>query len=234
MKSEDKAKADCAGDKPHLNGIAAEIGPDGAFLDDRERCRQRAGAEQHRQILRCPRREAAADLPRAAGDRLADHRRAEHLSVEHDRERLADIGAGDFGEAARALGVEPESDDRFAGLLVEGRGGIDQPIAFQHGAAPDRIQLVAAPLDPRQQLDPGRQPRAALQARPARTLIEKMKGHLRRGAEKRLDPARVLNARQLDDQPVAALAHDRRLDNAGFVDTPPDDFEALLERGRSP
>ena len=61
-----------------------------------------------------------------------------------------------------------------------------------------------------------------------------MKGHLRGGAEKRLDPARVLNARQLDDQPVAALAHDRGLDNAGFVDTPPDDFKALLERSRSP
>ena len=55
-----------------------------------------------------------------------------------------------------------------------------------------------------------------------------MKAHLRRGAEQRLDAARVLNAGQLDEQPVAALAHDRWLDNAGFVDAPPYDLEALL------
>ena len=161
---EDKGKADRAGDEAHLNGVAAEIGPD-AFVP--RSTLSGAGSAPARSITAksCAVRggEAAADLTRAAGNRLADHRRAQHLAVEHDRERLADIGAGDVGKAARPLGIEPKRDDRLAGLLVESGGGMDQPVAFQHGPAPDGIELVAAPFGARQQLDPGRQSRAALQ-----------------------------------------------------------------------
>ena len=47
-------------------------------------------------------REAAGDDARAAEDRLADAGRGDHLVVEHDRERLADILLGDPAELARA------------------------------------------------------------------------------------------------------------------------------------
>src|SRR6267378_1018910 len=59
------------------------------------RCRQGTGAKHHRQVLRRADGEAAADLPRAAGDRFPDSGRAQHLAVEDDRKRLADIGARD-------------------------------------------------------------------------------------------------------------------------------------------
>ena len=64
-------------------------------------------------------REAAGDLAGAAEDRLADHRRRDHLVVEHDGERPADILLRHLREPARAGGVEAEGDDRLAGALVE-------------------------------------------------------------------------------------------------------------------
>ena len=36
---------------PASDRIAAEVGPDRALLDDVERRRQRAGAQQHREVL---------------------------------------------------------------------------------------------------------------------------------------------------------------------------------------
>ena len=59
-------------------------------------------------------------MPAAAEDRLADDRRADHLVVEHDRERLADILARRVAEPPGAGGVEPEADRR---LVVPGKLG---------------------------------------------------------------------------------------------------------------
>ena len=66
-------------------------------LPDGQRDRQLVGAFDG---------EIAADLRLAAEDRLVDVRRRQHLVVEDDRERLADIFLGHPAEAARAGGVE--------------------------------------------------------------------------------------------------------------------------------
>ena len=63
--------------------------------------------------------EAAGDDARAAEDRLADVRGRDHLVVEHDRERLADILLRDPAELARTLRVEAEAHDRLV-VLEEG------------------------------------------------------------------------------------------------------------------
>ena len=54
-------------------------------------CGQRACGQLHRQLLDRLYREIAAHLPRAAEDRLADHRRRKNHVVEHDGERPADV-----------------------------------------------------------------------------------------------------------------------------------------------
>ena len=81
-----------------LDRILAEARADGALLDDGERRRQRAGAQQDREVVGALDGEAAGDLAGAAEDRLADHRRRDHLVVEHDGERLADILLRHLGE----------------------------------------------------------------------------------------------------------------------------------------
>ena len=97
---DDQHDPDDAGDRAGMDRIGAELGPDRALLEDRDRRRQGAGAQQQCQVARRLHREAAGDDAAAAEDRLADHRRADHLVVEHDRKRLADILAGRVAEAA--------------------------------------------------------------------------------------------------------------------------------------
>ena len=81
-----------------VDRILAEARPDRALLDDRELGRQRAGAQQHGEIVGLLDREIAGNLARAAGDRAQDARRGNHLAVEHDRERRPDIVGGDVAE----------------------------------------------------------------------------------------------------------------------------------------
>ena len=49
---DDEHDADDAGERAGMDRIGAEIGADRALLEDRERRRQRAGAQQQRQIAR--------------------------------------------------------------------------------------------------------------------------------------------------------------------------------------
>ncbi len=98
---------------PAWIGIGAEIGTDGALFENGQRRRQRARAQQQRQVVGRLHGEAALDDAGAAEDRLADHRRADHLVVEHDGEGLADILARRVGEAARADRIELEAHHRL-------------------------------------------------------------------------------------------------------------------------
>ena len=86
--------------------------------------------------------EAAGNLAGAAEDRLADHRRRDHLVVEHDREGPPDILLRRLREAARAVGVEAEGDDRLAGALVEAGLRVGQVLAGHHDALLDQIGLA--------------------------------------------------------------------------------------------
>ena len=85
-----------------VDRVLAEAGPDRSLLDDGKRRRQRAGTQQDGEIVGLLNGEAAGNLPGTAEDRLADDRRGDHLVVQHDGERLADIGLRRLGELARA------------------------------------------------------------------------------------------------------------------------------------
>src|SRR5262249_60954129 len=61
-----------------------------ALLDDGEAARELARAQQHREVERLLDREAAGDLPHAAEDRLAEHRRRGHHPAQARGERAAD------------------------------------------------------------------------------------------------------------------------------------------------
>ena len=87
--------------------------------------------------LRALHREVAGDLRPAAEDRLVDVRRRQHLVVEDDRERLADILLRDPAEAARAGGVEGDVDVGPA-VLVIALLGVGQLVARDHYPALDR------------------------------------------------------------------------------------------------
>jgi hypothetical protein len=90
--------------------VRAQRRPHGALLFDLHGNRQGAGPQHHRQVRRLLRREATLDLS-ARPDARADDRRAVDPLVEHDREPLADVGAGEVAEDLRPLDVEGELHD---------------------------------------------------------------------------------------------------------------------------
>ena len=118
--------------------VLAEAGADGALLNDGELRRQRAGAQQHREVVGLLDGEIAGDLSRAAGDRPEDARRRNDLVVEHDGERTADVLAGDLAEALAAPQVEAEVHVGLAGALIEARLRVDEVFACDHHALLDR------------------------------------------------------------------------------------------------
>ena len=109
--------------------VARRARTDRALLDDGQLGGQRAGAQQHGEVVGALDGEVAGDLAGAAEDRLADLRRRDHLVVEHDGERPADILLRRLAEALRALAVEAEGNDRLVGALVEGGLRVDQILA---------------------------------------------------------------------------------------------------------
>ena len=100
---------------------------------------QRAGAQQHGEVVGALDREAAGDLAGAAEDRLADLRRRDHLVVEHDGEGPADILLGRLAEALRAL----ESKRKMTtGSLVrwsKRRLRVDEVLAGHDDAVLDQV-----------------------------------------------------------------------------------------------
>ena len=119
-----------------LDRVGAEARADGPLLDDGELGGQRAGPEQHGEIVGPLHGEIAADLAGAAEDRLADDRRRDHLVVEHDGEGQADILLGHLAEALGAGGVEAEGHHRLAGAAVEAGLRVDQILAADQHLAP--------------------------------------------------------------------------------------------------
>src|SRR5205085_11521428 len=118
---DDEDRADVSRKLTLLDRILAEARTDGALLDHRERCRQRAGAQEDREVVGRLHGEIARDLALSAGDRLADHGRGDHLVVEHDREGQPDILLRGLRELARTRRIELEADDGFTGALVKAR-----------------------------------------------------------------------------------------------------------------
>ena len=151
---------------------------------------------------------------------FANYGRTQNLSVENDGKRFAHVRAGDFTEFLTALGIQPELNNGLAGALIKGRTGIDKPFALQHDELPYPGTLFAA----RQRQDRG------TGVKISRRLLagQQMECEAGGAAKERLDPSRILNSRQLHEDPVCALSHHRRFGYPRLVDTSPDDFKALV------
>ena len=221
---EHRHHADDARGLAGVDRILAEARPDGALLQIDQRGRQRAGAQQQRQVLRLRHGERAGDDAAAAQDRLADHRRADHLIVEHHRQRPADMIAGGAPELARAHRVEAEADHRLA--VLEGLLRIDQPLAGD----PDALlhQIVALLLLGVGSLEPAGAGRGAFRGRGV-ALVQQVEGELGGLRQQRLDGVGIIDARQLHDDAVGALALDGGLAQAELVQPNAQDFQRLLD-----
>ena len=215
---------------PGPDRIGAQFRPDAAFLHHGQRRRQRARPQQHREVVgRCG-GETAADLTAPAGDRLADHRRADHLAVQHDGEAVVDVGPRDVGEAPRADGVEGEVDHPLAGLRIGAGARIGQVAAIDVDPPAHRDLLVRVVLH-RQEVHARRRRRSGVRVG---RLVDQLERHVRGLAEQLLDPVGIADAGQLHDDAAVALLGDLRIDHAGLVDAAADDLDRLLHRAAGP
>src|SRR5579883_1853360 len=214
---DDQRAADHRGAFSGVDRILAEAGADGALFDHGQLRRQRAGAQQHGEVVGLLDREIAGDLARAAGDRPQDARRRNHLAVEHDGERPADILAGHLAEALAAAQIETEIDVWLA-VLVEARLRVDQVLALHHHPFFDRDRRAAILL--RQFLD---------LVRRLAGLGDEAEFQLGGGAENLLEPGRVLQARHLYQDAVGAFLLDVRLGRAERVDAAAQHFDRLRD-----
>jgi hypothetical protein len=214
----DEGRTDDAGDLAGGDRIGAEARADGALLHNVELGRQRAGAEQDREIVRLLDGEAALDVARPAGDRRADAGGGDDLVVEHDGERPPHVLRRRLAEALGAADVEAEVDDRLVSLLVEGGLGVGEVRAVHDDAPLDRDALAVG-VARGQEVDvrrPGLGGHAELElCRPAQDLLE---------------PLGILKARHLDEDAAESLALDRRLRGAEGVDAAADHLDRLLGR----
>ncbi len=172
------------------------------------------------------RREAAADLAAASEDRLADHRRRDHLVVEHDGEGLAHVVLGELAEPAGAGIVEAEIDDRLVGARIEGRVGGRQLIAAHDRRLAQNLvafRLVDARID----LETGGNP-GGLRLGGRQRGMHLVKAQTRSLADQLLELGGIGKPRHLHENAAGALAHDIGLGGAHGVDAPPHG----LDRGR--
>ena len=203
-----------------LDRVGPEAGADRALLDHLERRGQGAGAHQHGQVIRLMRAETAADLALAADDRLADDRRADDLAVQHDGEGLADMLAGEIGEALCAGEIELEMYRPAAGILVEQGGCVFEVGAIHRDLFADGDGLPLMPFGVGKPLGCG----------PAPSLVS---GLTRWKLSFAVEPSRRLirsgigNAGKFDDDAPLALPSDDGFIDAGFIHAPPHDRDRL-------
>ena len=201
---------------PARTASAPQLRPHRALLHEVQLGRQRAGAQQQRQVGGAVGGEVAGDLARAAQDGGLDHRVGDHLAVQHDGEATAHIGGGGRPESLRARAVEAERDHRLAGLGVEGRRGPDQHVAGDEHAALHQHALGLGRVFAGQALVFRRGVLGGVGG--AGGLVQQLEGQLGGLADHLLQPLRVALARGLDHDAVQALADDGRFAGAELVD----------------
>ena len=204
-----------------VDRVLAEAGTHRALLHNGEFCRQRTGAQQHREVIGLLHGKIARDLARAARDRTKNARRRDDLLIEHDGEGLADVLGRHLAELLAAPQVEAEIHHRLAGTLVEAWLGIGQVLALHHHALLDRQRAGAlALLVIGQLIEVGR--------------VLALIGHqaeleLGGRAEDVLQALGVLQARHLDQDTVVAFALDVGFGGAERVDAPAQHLDRLLD-----
>ncbi len=134
--------------------------------------------------------------PAPAGDRLVDHRRGQDLVVQHDGERVADVGGADLGEAARAGAVEGEVDHPAR------RSGVPRRAARWSGWRHPPRPGGAAPACSFGSFSIGRTTSPGGAGGRVGGLVHQVERHLRRRADQLLDAVRVVHAGQLHDDAV--------------------------------
>ena len=175
-------------------------------------------------------RKAAADDAVAAQDRFVDDRRTYHLPVQHDGKPSSSIFGRRLAEPTSADGIEAETHDRP--VVLKGRLGIQQRFATDDHPLADDVKLdrlsVLGRAGVGQKLRPGRHPtlKGVLDQR---LFIDQLEGQSCRAPDQLLDPLRIIDARQLNQDAVLALTLDVRLFGAGFVDPSADDLDRLGE-----
>ena len=209
-----------------LHRIGAKLRAHRTLFQNFQRRGQGACAQQNRQIVGALRVEIAGDFAGAAKDRLPDHRRGNHLVVEHDGKAAPDIGLGHIAELPRADGIEAEGHHRLAGLLVEGCRRIGQPVAGHHHPFLDQKRRHPLRAFLRQQFIADRND-AALGLGHIAGLVHKLERHLGGLAQQFLQAVGVRQARHLHQNALVALTFDGGFARAHLVDPAAHHFDRL-------
>ena len=145
---------------------------------------------------------------------LLDVRRGDDVVVEDDREEVADVLGRVVGELGLARVAQGERDGPLAGLPVDGRVGALDLVAAEEGRLRDRQRLA---------FDDAGRPAAGRGLGAVDVGRERHEVEPAGRPDELLDRLRVLDARQLDHDPVRADGVDERLRHAGRVDPALDD-----------
>ena len=222
--------------------LGAKTGADGALLDDIHRRRERAGAQQQREIAGLARRLAAGDLKIAAqlvlDGRRGDDFRLAFLDQQHRHAALDRVARG-VAHEARALTVELDRHHRPLVPLVEGRSGFGEALAGDDDLFGNQQRLLGIAVLLVKQFGPERNV-AVDRGLDLRRIIVARRGiagmrldhayfEARGAAENILGARGVLHARQLHHDALGALLLDDRLGNAQFVDAVSERRDVLLD-----
>ncbi len=166
-------------------------------------------------------------VPPRIGSRM--HRRRDHLVVEHDGEGQPDILLGDLAEALGAGGVEAEGHHRLAGAAVEAGLRVDQILAGDQHLVLQHVGIGRS-LGAVDELVAGRHLLGGGGLHRVDGGIDQLEFELAGLADQRLQALDVLDARDLHEDAVAALALDAGLGGAEGVDAAPDGLDRGLDR----
>ena len=216
--------------------VRTERRADRPLFENRDGRRQRAGAQDDRQIARLVHGELPGDHGAPARDSLVDPRGRVEVAVEDDGEMAPDVLLGHLTEDPRPDRVKL---DRH--LPVAGRVRIRRDLRpVQLGAGEQRLflhderrlalglrLLVHAPLV-QDLVALGELARQRLLR--AHAVVDQLELQQRRLADEGLGALRILDTRQLDQDAVLALPSDRRLGHPELVDAVADRLDALPDR----
>ena len=185
-----------------------------------QRHRQSAGAQQQRQVAGLLSRKTAADFAAAAGNDAANHWRGNHLIVENDGQGSADVVPGYLTKQLGSLAIELEGDHRLASVGAEGHLRITDTLTCHGYAAFESVALLA--------IGTGNYLGICVITRVRQSLP--VKQHLGRCAQQRANLVGIGHAWHLHQNAVFTLTRNTWLNQAGFIQTTPHDFQAALYR----